>query len=89
MVKVWFSVPIYQIFKAFMEAMKYTLFGVTITGFNCYTNFCFLKFDQGLNKSGKKCKKQLQFVIFFRSFRSDDYGVGLSFCSFCFVFSFL
>ena len=30
-VKVWFFVLIYQTFKAFKEAMKYTLFEVTIT----------------------------------------------------------
>ena len=32
MVKVWFSVLIYQTFKAFKEAMKLYLFEVTITG---------------------------------------------------------
>ena len=31
MLKVWLSVLIYQTLKAFMEAMKYTLFEVTIT----------------------------------------------------------
>ena len=62
MVKVRFSVLIYQIFKAFKETIKYTLFKVTIAR---------LKF--------------WKFVIF-RNFRSDDYKVGLYFCSFCFIF---
>ena len=31
MVKVWFSVLIYQTFKTFIEAMKNTLFELTIT----------------------------------------------------------
>ena len=30
-VRVWFSVLIYQIFKGFMEAMKYNVFEVTVT----------------------------------------------------------
>ena len=34
MVKVWFTVLIYQTFKAFREAIKYTLFEVTIARLN-------------------------------------------------------
>ena len=43
MVKVWFSVLIYKTFKAFMEAMKYTLIEVTITRLNILDQFLFLK----------------------------------------------
>ena len=44
---------IYQAFEAFMEAIKIPLkFKVTITDFNFFTDFCFLKFDQDLNKNG-------------------------------------
>ena len=60
MVKVWFSVLVYRAFRAFVEAMKYTLFEVTITR---------LKFYQGLSKSGKKPKNQLHLVIIFQEFQ--------------------
>ena len=43
MVKVWFSVLIYQIFKAIKEAMKYSLFEVTITRLKFPRRFLFLK----------------------------------------------
>ena len=43
MVKVWFSALIYKTFKAFMEAMKYTLFEVTITRLEFLHQFLFLK----------------------------------------------
>ena len=65
MVKVWFSLLIYETFNTFKEAMKYTLFEVTIAKLRFYTNFCFLKFDQGPSKSSKKCKNQLKSVIIF------------------------
>ena len=55
MEKILFSVLIYEIFKAFMEAMKYTLFEVT-AGLKFYTNFCFKRFDLGQSKSGKNVK---------------------------------
>ena len=41
MVKVWLSVLIYQPFKAFKEAMKYTLFEVTITKLKFLNDICF------------------------------------------------
>ena len=68
MVKVWFSVLIYKTFKSFMEAVEYTLVEVTITRLKCLHQFFFQKFDQGLSKSGKKFKNQLQLVIIFREF---------------------
>ena len=43
MAKVWFSMLIYQTFKAFMEAMKYTLFEVTITRLKFLHQILFLK----------------------------------------------
>ena len=43
MVKFWFSVLIYQTFKAFKETMKFTLFEVTTTGLKLLHRFLFLK----------------------------------------------
>ena len=43
MLKVWFFVLIYQTFKAFMEAEKYTLFEVTITRLKFLHQVLFLK----------------------------------------------
>ena len=44
---------IYQALETFMEAIKIPLkFKVTITDFNFFTDFCFQKFDQDLNKNG-------------------------------------
>ena len=43
MVKVWFSILIYQTFKDFMEAMTYTLFEVAITRLKFLHQFLFLK----------------------------------------------
>ena len=68
MVKVWFSVLIYKTFKSFMEAVEYTLVEVTITRLKCLHQSFFQKFDQGLSRSGKKFKNQLQLVIIFRGF---------------------
>ena len=57
MVKVWFSVLIYQIFKAFKEAMEYILLEVTITRLNFFNLIFFTpNLIKGLSK-GKKCKK--------------------------------
>ena len=43
MVKVCFFVLIYQTLKSFMEAMKYTLFEVTIARLKLLHRFLFLK----------------------------------------------
>ena len=43
MLKVWFFVLIYQTFKAFTEAVKYTLFEVTITRLKFLQQVLFLK----------------------------------------------
>ena len=43
MVKVWFSVLIYETLKTFMKTMKYTLFDVTITRLNFFTPFFIFK----------------------------------------------
>ena len=43
LVKVWFSVFVYQTFKVFKEAMKYTLFEVTVTRLKFLHWFSFLK----------------------------------------------
>ena len=61
MVKVSFSVLICKTFKAFMEAMIYTLFGVT-TRLKFLQEFLFLKIYQGLRENGKRCKNLLQLV---------------------------
>ena len=61
MVKVSFSVLICKTFKPFMEAMIYTLFGVT-TRLKFLQEFLFLKIYQGLRGNGKRCKNLLQLV---------------------------
>ena len=66
MVKVWFYVLIYQTFKAFKDAMKYTLFEVTITRLEFLHRFLFLKIG---SRSEQKCKNQLQLVIIFQEFK--------------------
>ena len=48
--------------------MEYTLFEATITGLRLLHRFLFLKFDQGLIKSGKKSENQLQLVTIFLEF---------------------
>ena len=90
MVKVSFSVLLYQAFKAFMEAMKYTLFEITTTRLKFLYQFSFLKNLIRVWAKGVKLKRPTA--------NSDNfsgvlevmiYEVGLYFCSFCFVFSFL
>ena len=43
MVKVWFSMLIYQTFNTFKEDMKYTLFEVTIAKLRFLHQFLFFK----------------------------------------------
>ena len=45
MINIWFSVFIYKTFKAFMEAMKYTLFEVYNKIKNFTTIFVFKHFN--------------------------------------------
>ena len=66
--KFWFTVLIYKLFKAFMEAMIYTLLEVTTVRLKILHQFLFLKVYQGLRKSSKKCKNLLQLVIVFQEF---------------------
>ena len=54
-------------FKAFMEAMIYTLFKVT-TGLKFLQQFLFLKIYQGWEKVAKKYKHLLHLVIIFQEF---------------------
>ena len=63
-VNVWFSVLIYKIFKAFMEAMMYALFEVTTSELKFLLQFLFLKIYQFLRES----KNMLQLVIIFQEF---------------------
>ena len=56
-----------QIFKAFMEAMKYTLFEATVIRLKFLRQFLFLKIWSG-SEGDKKSTNQLQLVTIFKEF---------------------